>query len=219
MKNRTGIFFGGGFGLLAAFILWTIAVCRIDVQPIGPDGSTVGLAAMNDAVHGMTGVNMTLYHLTDWLGLVPVALAAGFAVLGLVQLVHRRSLRKVDASILLLGGCYIAVIAAYLCFEMYPVNFRPVLIDRRLEASYPSSTTLACLVIMPTAMMQLHGRIGSGTFRRVLMAGMAAFTALTVLGRVLSGVHWASDIIGGMLLSGGLVLLYAGSVRLTQRKR
>ena len=217
VKNKTGIFFVCGVGLLAAFALWTIALSCIDVQPIGPDGSSVGFAAMNDAVHGMTGVSMTLYHLTDWLGLVPVAFAAGFAVLGFVQLVRRRSLWKVDASVLLLGGCYIAVMAAYLYFEMYPVNFRPVLIDGRLEASYPSSTTLACLVIMPTAMMQLHGRISSRKLRRVVMTGMAAFTALTVLGRVLSGVHWASDIIGGMLLSGGLVLLYAGAVRLTRK--
>ena len=27
-------------------------------------------------------------------------------------------------------------------------------------------------------------------------------------GRLLSGVHWVSDIIGGALLSGGLVMLY-----------
>ena len=208
MKNKTGIFFVCGFGLLAAFALWTIALSCIDVQPIGPDGSSVGFAAMNAAVHTLTGVSMALYNLTDWLGLIPVAFAAGFAALGFVQLVRRRSLWKVDASLLLLGGCYIAVMAAYLYFEMYPVNFRPVLIDGRLEASYPSSTTLACLVIMPTAMMQLYGRISSRKLRRVVMTGMAAFTALTVLGRVLSGVHWASDIIGGSLLGAGLCEFY-----------
>jgi undecaprenyl-diphosphatase len=29
-----------------------------------------------------------------------------------------------------------------------------------------------------------------------------------VVGRMLSGVHWASDIIGGILLSLGLIMLY-----------
>ena len=213
MKNKTGIFFVCGVGLLAAFALWTIALSCIDVQPIGPDGSSVGFAAMNDAVHGMTGVSMALYRLTDWLGLVPVAFAAGFAVLGLVQLVRRRSFWKVDASILLLGGCYIAVMAAYLYFEMYPVNFRPVLIDGRLEASYPSSTTMLVMTVMPTAILQLRSRLRQKVFRGCVIVLIAGFTVFMVIGRLLSGVHWLTDIIGGLLLSAGLVTMYDAFTR------
>ena len=194
---------------LAAFALWTALVCRIDVKPIGPEGSRVGFAAMNGAFHKLTGVHWALYTITDWMGLLPICAALGFAVLGLAQLIQRKHLCRVDGSILILGGFYIVVLAAYLLFETVVVNYRPVLIDGKLEASYPSSTTMLALCILPTAMMQLHKRIRNAAARKATHAILAACTAFLVLGRLFSGVHWLSDIIGGILLSAGLVLLYA----------
>ena len=198
-------------GTLAAFALWTFLIRCVDVQPIGPNGSRVGFAAINGAFHALTGVHWALYTLTDWLGLVPVAFALGFAVLGLVQLISRRSLRRVDGSILVLGAFYIAVMAAYLLFEKFAVNYRPVLIDGFLEASYPSSTTLLTLCVMPTAMLQLSRRLRSGRLRSLVLAVLAAFTAFMVVGRLLSGVHWLTDIVGGVLLSAAIVCLYAAA--------
>ena len=58
-------------------------------------------------------MHWTLYILTDWLGLVPIGIAFGFAILGLVQLIRRKSLLKVDRDILILGSFYIVVPAAY----------------------------------------------------------------------------------------------------------
>ena len=112
-----------------------------DVQPIGPNGSRVGFAAINGAFHALTGVHWALYTLTDWLGLVPIGIAFGFAVLGLVQLIRRKSLLRVDRDILMLGGFYIVVLAAYVLFETVVINYRPVLIGGKLEASYPSEVT------------------------------------------------------------------------------
>ena len=195
--------------LLAAFLLWTAAVCTVDVRAIGPMGSSVGLAAVNGFVHRMTGVHMALYTLTDWLSVVPAGFAAGFAALGLAQWVGRKSILRVDRSILALGGFYMLVLAAYLFFEVFIVNYRPVLIEGVLEASYPSSTTVLVLCVMTTAAMQMSGRMKHGAGRRAALAGMAAFAALMVLLRFLSGVHWLTDIVGGVLLSGGLVFLYA----------
>ena len=194
--------------LLAGFILWTAALCFVDVQTIGPDGSSVGFATMNRFIHELTGVHMSLYILTDWLGLVPVAVGLGFAVLGLVQWIGRKWLRKVDASLLVLGGFYIVVLAGYLFFESHVINYRPVLIEGFLEASYPSSTTLLVMCVMPTAMLQLRSRIQSRMMRNCVLCTIAVFTAFMVIGRFVSGVHWASDIIGGALLSAGLVMLY-----------
>lgn len=141
-------------GMLAAFILWTAAVRLADVQPIGPGGSTVGFAALNAFVHRLTGVHWTLYTVTDWLGLVPLCIALGFGLLGLVQWIKRKRLLQVDRSILHLGGFYIAVMAAYVFFEHHAVNYRPVLINGLLEVSYPSSTTFLVLTVMPTAVIQ-----------------------------------------------------------------
>lgn len=195
--------------LLGAFALFTAAVRMVDVQSIGPHGSDVGFAALNGVVHRLTGTHMMLYTITDWLSLVPLGIVLGFACLGLVQWIGRRSFRKVDRSILVLGGFYAVVMAAYVFFEMMPINYRPVLIEGVLEASYPSSTTMLVLCVMPTAMMQLRSRIRSCALRRGVLIAMAAFAVLMVTLRLVSGVHWFTDIVGGMLLSAGLVLLYA----------
>ena len=197
-----------GVSLVVAFVLWTVLVRFVDVQAIGPDGSSVGLATLNRFVHELTGVNWILYTVTDWLGLVPIAVALGFAILGLVQLIRRKSLRKVDYSILALGVFYIVVMAAYIFFEIVVINYRPTLIDGYLEASYPSSTTMLVMCVMPTAAMQLNVRIKNTVFRRCAVIINVVFTAFMVIGRLISGVHWISDIIGGALLSAGLVIIY-----------
>ena len=196
-------------GLWTSFLLWTAAVCRLDVQAIGPRGSEVGLATLNRWFHRVTGVHFGLYNMTDWLGLVPVGMCMGFGILGLAQWIGRRSIRKVDFSILTLGGFYLVVMAAYLIFEGVAVNFRPVLIGGYLEASYPSSTTLLVLCIMPTAILQLKARIKNRILRRLVLWGITVFTVFMVVGRLISGVHWLTDIIGGILLSAGLVMSYA----------
>ena len=201
------VFMGAGF--LGAFVLWTVLVSYVDVRAIGQNASSVGFSTLNGYVHNLTGVNMFLYTITDWLGLVPIGVAFGFAVLGLVQWVGRKSLFKVDRSILALGGFYIIVLAMYIFFEIVVINYRPVLIDGYLEASYPSSTTMLVMCVMPTAMMQLHARIKSDVFRRCVLISIAAFTAFMVIGRLASGVHWLTDIIGGALVSAGLVITYA----------
>ena len=211
MKKTKSLWIGPVF--LAAFALWTVLVRFIDVQAIGPNGSSVGFAALNKAVHETIGVHWELYTVTDRLGLIPIGFVLGFAVLGLVQLVRRRSLFKVDRSILLLGGFYIVVMAMYLLFEEVAINYRPVLIDGNPEASYPSSTTMLALCVLPTAMMQLKSRIRHIPVRRAVLVILGALTAFMVIGRLISGVHWLTDIIGGVLLSVGLLALYVGACK------
>ena len=205
-KNKKRLVLGAG--LVVAFVLWTVLVCFVDVRTIGPEGSSVGFATLNGFVHELTGVNWLLYTITDWLGLVPIAAALGFAILGLVQLIKRKSLWKVDHSILALGVFYIVVMAAYVFFEMVVINYRPTLIDGYLEASYPSSTTMLVMCVMPTAAMQLNARIKNTVFRRCAIIAIVAFTAFMVIGRLVSGVHWITDIIGGALFSAGVVTTY-----------
>ena len=205
MKTRKLIF---SFGLLSAFAAWTAALRFADVQAIGPNGSAVGLATLNGFFHNLTGVHMSLYVITDWLGLIPLGTAVGFAVLGLAQWIRRKNILRVDHSILTLGGFYLLVLAAVLFFEDYHVNYRPVLINGFLEVSFPSSTTLLVMCVMPTAAMQAKARIRHAVCRRWVLFAIAAFTVFMVAGRTVCGVHWLTDIIGGALLSGGLVGLY-----------
>lgn len=218
MKKKYKIELFLSFGFLAAFVAWTLLLGFIDVRPIGPLGSSVGFATVNEFVHDLTGANMGLYVITDWLGLVPFAVAFGFAILGLVQMIKRRSFIKVDSSILVLGGFYIAVMAVYVLFEFVVINRRPILIEGILEASYPSSTTMLVMCVMPTALMQLWSRIKAKAPRMTVAVIIIAFTAFMVIGRLISGVHWVSDIIGGALVSTGLVLAYRAVTKMVEKK-
>ncbi len=194
--------------LIILFVLWTVAVSFIDVRPIGPEGSKVGFAGLNGSFHELTGENMGLYDITDALMPVPFAVVLIFAAVGAVQLIKRKKILSVDRDIIALGIFYIAVIAVYVFFEVFVINYRPVLIEGKLEASYPSSTTMLVLTVMPTAVMQISRRLKKGPLKVILITLSVLFTAFMVIGRVISGVHWLSDIIGGVIISAGLVLMY-----------
>ena len=216
-KERNIKFILTGITLLVLFIVWTALVKCVDVQEIGPNGSAVGFAALNGFVHKLTGANMVLYNITDWLGIVPICFAAAFGVLGFTQLIKRKRLLSVDASILVLGVFYVVVIAIFVFFEVCVVNSRPVLIEGVMEASYPSSTTLLVTCVMPTAAMQLKERITGIKAQRACSYIIYAFSVFMVVARLISGVHWFTDIIGGLILSAGLVTIYYGAVLYTKK--
>lgn len=199
-----------GILLLGLFAVWTYLVQTADVRMVNE--TMVGFAAVNAWFHDLTGVCWWLYHVTDWLGLVPAAVCMMFAGVGLCQWIRRGSMAKVDADILLLGGYYVSVIACYLAFERFPVNFRPVLIGGVREASYPSSTTLLVLSVMPSLVFQANRRLKNVRLKRGVRAACVVFGVLMVGGRLLSGVHWLTDIVGAVLLSAGLFTVYKALV-------
>jgi undecaprenyl-diphosphatase len=207
---KKSFYVGALFSVL--FLLWTLTVKTVLVEEIGPLGSEVGLAPLNGAFRRAVGVNMTLYNITDWLGLVPVFLAVCFAFVGLIQLIGRRSLLQVDRDILITGGFYIAVVSFYILFEFVVINYRPVLIKGILEVSYPSSTTLLVTTVMPGAAILLKRRLKGTLKKRFILSGIGVFTIFMVLGRIISGVHWISDIIGGLLLSASLLGFYTAAL-------
>ena len=209
MKKKKSRMLVIGIGLFVTFIVWTILVCFADVQAIGPRQTTVGLATLNGLVRYRIGTNLLLYKITDWLSCIPLGIAAGFAVCGLVQWWQRKKLLLVDRNILLLGGFYAAVLALFLLFEVMAINYRPILIGGETEASYPSSTTVLVLCVIPTAWMQWRTRIRKLAFKCALLSVLICFATGMILGRILSGVHWITDIIGGGLLSTALVIIYA----------
>lgn len=195
--------------LFLLFAMLTAAVLRVDVQPIGPEGSPVGLATVNSFLFERIGVRLRWYEITDWLGIAAIGTALGFAVLGLVQLVKRRSLWKVDRQILLLGAFYVMVAAVYVFFEVMVVNFRPVMLYGKPETSYPSSHAMIVICIMATAMSELDRLFGKRKLlRRIFNTIAVCIMAVTVVGRMISGVHWFTDIAAGVLLSAALVMLY-----------
>ena len=179
MKKNQNLF--AGILLLVGFAVWTFLIQSVDVQPIGPNRSSVGFAALNGCFHQLTGVHWMLYTLTDWLGLVPIAVCLIFAGAGFIQLVRRKRLFKVDLDILLLGVYYVLVIFCY-------------------------------LRVMPTLYFQAQRRLTASALRQAIRIFSVLFSAFMVLGRLVSGVHWLTDIVGAVLLSSGIFLIYKASV-------
>lgn len=209
---------GIGFIFIAAFLIWTLLIWKVDVQPLGQNGTDIGFATVNGWFHALTGVHMTIYTITDWFGLVPVFVCMLFGSVGLVQLIKRRSLFKVDYDLIYLGIYYVIVILGYIVFEMIPINYRPILIEGRMEVSYPSSTTLLVLCVMPTLCEQLNRRLENEFVKRSINFVVVCFSIFMVMGRLISGVHWLTDIVGGILLSAGLFMVYKAVVLLHQKE-
>ena len=182
-------------------IIYTVLVKIIDVSNIGPNDSSVGFSKINSYFHNLIGVNMSLYKVTEVLGLLAILIAGIYAVIGLIELIKRKNIFKIDREILLLGGFYIVVIMLYVFFEKCIINYRPVLIDNVLEASYPSSHTILSLCVCISSII-VNNRLFSDVKITKYTNIISTILAVTiVLGRIISGVHWFTDIIGGILFS------------------
>lgn len=200
------------------FVIFTVLVITFDVRPIGPEQSKVGFSAINQFLFQLFGVHLFWYNMTDWIGVVAIAFAFGFAIVGLCQLIKRKSIRKVDRELLVLGGFYLLVIACYIFFECVIINYRPVLLGTSLEASYPSSHTMIVTCIMATVPIQFR-KLWPEKKKLCLGMDVAAclLIVITVIGRLVSGVHWFTDIVGGLLLSSALVALYCAATALLRK--
>lgn len=197
------------FSILFLFlaILFTILVQVVDVQAIGPNGSLVGFATINQLVFDTLKTNDTLYHLTEWVGILPIFIALLYALVGFGELIKAKDLRKVDKNLLSLAVFYIVVIGVYVLFEIYEVNYRPILMDGVLEASYPSSHTMMAICICGSSLF-ISKRIFKTQFAKGLNLLSILVMIFLVVGRLVSGVHWFTDILGGILISGALLMIF-----------
>ena len=204
MKKRN-LLFSVLFLFLA--ILFTILVQVVDVEAIGPNGSLVGFATINQLVFDTLKTNDTLYHLTERVGILPIFIALLYALVGFGELIKTKDLRKVDKNLLSLAVFYIVVIGVYVLFEIYEVNYRPILMDGVLEASYPSSHTMMAICICGSSLF-ISKRIFKAQFAKVLNLLSILVMIFLVVGRLVSGVHWFTDILGGILISGALLMIF-----------
>lgn len=199
-------------GLL--FIAEIVLLRIYDVAAIGPLGTEIGFSHINQKVHDLTGVNMLWYDITDYFGYGAIGVCLIFALVGLVQLIKRRSLVAVDREILALGGLFAADIAFYALFEKIIINYRPVIMPdaNGPEASFPSSHTVLIVTVMVAVMIVIDKYISNRGFAGVIKAACIIVAVVTVCGRLYSGVHWLTDIVGGLLLSATLLLIFSGVI-------
>lgn len=207
-KNDKKHFICSG-ALFLLFIIFTLLVKFVDVKPIGPEGSLVGFATLNQLIHNFFGINNFWYELTQIFGYVSIMIILVFAIVGLFQLAWRKRISLVDENILSLGCFYILVVCFYVIFEKVVINYRPIIVDieEGLEASYPSTHTLLILCVFGSLIRELKFYLKNRVSLTILQGACCLIILLTVIGRLICGVHWFSDIIGGVILSSALLVL------------
>lgn len=193
--------------LLILSVVFTLLVKNIDVKAIGPNESLVGFADINKLFHNLIGSNMAIYKITEIIGLIPLLIAFIYVIIGIKQLITRKSLLKVDKEIYLLGLFYILVLGVYIFFEKIVINYRPVLIDNILEPSYPSSHTLMSICICISSIM-INKKLFRNNLADIENIISIIVMVLIIVGRIISGVHWFTDILGGIIISSTLVVLF-----------
>ena len=198
----------------ALFAVLIVLVKTVDVQQIGPEGTSIGFAGINKAMHDATGLNMILYKITEVLGLIALAVAGCFALLGFVQLIKRKSFAKVDPYIYALAGLYVVVLALYVIFEKVIINYRPVIMpdEEHVEASFPSSHTMLGFVIMGSTFIVIDKYIKNESICRSIRIVSILILIAIVFGRLFSGVHWLTDILGGVLISSALLFIFSAVI-------
>ena len=192
--------------LLLVAIIYTLLVKFVDVSNIAPDGSNVGFASLNSGFKDLVGLNMTWYKITKYLGLIPIAMCGCYALLGLYQLIKTKSLKGVDKRIYALGVFYIFFAIIYVLFEKIALNYRPFIIDGELEASFPSTHTLLAVCICGSSLIASKYFIKNETLLKVTNIFTWIVMLVIVIGRTISGVHWLTDIIGGIIISSFMLM-------------
>lgn len=201
----------GGISLIL-FAALGLMLKSVDVAAIGPEGSSVGFAGLNGFVFETLGQNSVWKALTTVTGLLALLTAAVFAGIGAWQLYTRRSLMKVDRALLAMGAVYIILLLVYIVYDKVPVNFRPVLEDGQLESSFPSSHAMLACTVFGCACVLVRRTVTRRITRDWLIRIFMALAVLTAAGRLLAGVHWCTDILGGVLIALGLTSLYSAFV-------
>ena len=210
-REKSNVWLYIGIVCLVLSILFIFAVTVIDVQEIGPNGTSVGFAGINGAIFSAIGSNMIWYKITQLLGYLAIVIFAFFAICGLVQIVKRKSLFKVDQDLLVMAYMFIVLFLLYILFDKIAINYRPMLLpgETVLEASFPSSHTMLALCVFGTTWLFFNRRLGQGRAYNIIRVMMLVLMVVTVVGRLLSGAHWFTDIIGGLFISTTLVSFYA----------
>lgn len=193
-------------------IVFTILVKVFDQAPIGPNGSVVGFSHVNQIFAQVIGENQVFYKITEVLGILALGLVLGYALLGLGQLIKRKKIAKVDKEIIILGIFYILVLGIYIFFEKCIINYRPILIDGILEASYPSSHTMLSIFVCGSAIILNKKLFKDKKWLKVVNEFNYLLLFSVLGGRILSGAHWITDILGGVLFAGALLVSYKGLI-------
>ena len=208
MKKKKKILLEMCVLLFIVSLLYTLLIKFVDVRGIAADGSNVGFATINSFFKKIFPFNNTWYDISNVFGFIAILIAALYALLGCYQLIQVKKLSKVDKRLYILAGFYIVFAILYVLFDKIAINYRPVLIDGELEASFPSTHTMLAICICGSSLLISKYFVTHKEIRKYIDFMTWGLMIFIVVARVLSGVHWFTDILGGIIISLFLLMLF-----------
>jgi len=210
LKKKNAYILGSLFLVISVVFSVLTKVVDVGVSKCVPD-TEIGFATINNRFHSLTGVNMTFYDITDVMGIIAIGFGLIFGFVGLMQWIKRKNLFKLDRYIYCLGGTYALLGILYVLFEKIAVNYRPIIMEGETvaEASFPSSHTLLICAIVTTALIQVN-RLFKGKKKLLVFLDIfgGLYFAVAVALRLLSGVHWLTDIVASLLITVSITFFY-----------
>ena len=205
--------------LLMLTIFFIVTLKLVDVKPIGPQETRVGYATLNKAVFDKVGTSSLWLDVTKYMGYGCLAVAGLFTVLAVIQLIRRWSLSAVDRHFKGVIVLYLAVLVVEALFRYLVINRRPVLLPGETvpAPSFPSTHTMIACVAMGSAVMMIDYYVENSLAQALLQFFCILCMIILVGGRLLAGVHWLTDIIGGILISLVLLTTYRGYVDIEKK--
>lgn len=169
---------------------------------------------------GVNGVNKTVDKVTDILIAVVLAVIVAFGVTGVVQWIKRKSFKKIDAELRWMILPIVLVALVWFIFEKLVIlNYRPYLVDGVAEPSFPSTHTMIAAGAMIVTMIVLPKYIKKRWLRIVLdiLAGILIFAI--GFGRIYAGMHWTTDVLGGLIFGADIALVYGIILKHVKEKK
>ncbi|MCQ2450993.1 MAG: phosphatase PAP2 family protein [Clostridia bacterium] len=216
MEKKTSYILGAIFTALS--VVFAVIAKKVDTATYVIENNKylsvkIGFYKINTYIHNLTGVHMNWYDITDIMGILSIGFGLIFGLVGLIQLIKRKNLFKLDRYIYCLGGTYALLGIIYAAFEKITLNRRPIVMpgEDLPEASFPSSHTLLIAVIMITGAIQICRLFADKKAIKIsLSAFCILFATVGVLGRFYSGVHWFTDIIESLIITAAICFFYYG---------
>ncbi|MBQ0071593.1 MAG: phosphatase PAP2 family protein [Spirochaetales bacterium] len=195
---------------LAAFLFLLLLLCFVDRGHIGAMGTEVGLSSINGFFFKTFGRSDLFDKLSDVVFLLTFLYPAFFGVMGIVELIQKKDLKKVHKSLLAFIPVFVLLVVLYLLFTKVSPNYRPVLTEEGLEESFPSSHVMVSIMFSLTGLTMFrdfHFKLNSAISKTVETAAFV-LPCLVAVFRLLSGMHWFTDVLGGIFLGAFLVQLH-----------
>lgn len=144
--------------------------------------------------------------ISDVILVTAFAILGALAMLGLIQLISRRSLKKVDHELLMFPIPLAIMAIVYVVFEKFLIlNTRP---NGSGEPSFPSTHVMITATIFFMVAVVLPRYIKSKVLCAMFDIIMLILLVLVCTGRILANMHWPTDVAGGVVFASIFAAIY-----------